>query len=116
MKTIDTLAQFKELITENEHVLVNFYAEWRDSCRKMLPILHKLSENNVGRIVVAKIEVSNLPELAIQFDVLNLPDLYLFRTGLVIEKLSGQFTLDMLQEKVDKLNSRRFPGIPPRGH
>ncbi len=116
MKTIDSLNQFKDVINENEFVLINFYAEWRDSCRKMLPVLQNLSENNPGRIVVAKIEVNDLPELAIQFDELYLPDLYFFKTGLVIEKLAGYITPAILQEKVDKLTSIRFHDIPPRGH
>lgn len=116
MKTIKTLAQFKELITQNQYVLVNFYAEWRESCRTMLPVLQTLAENNAERIVVAKIEVNNLPELAIQFDVLGVPDLYLFRTGFVLEKLSGHLPLNMLQEKVDKLISKRFSDLPTRGH
>ena len=116
MKTITTLAQFKKLVAENEYVLVSFYAEWRDSCRTMHPILQNLAEHNAGRIVVAKIDVNNSPESSILFDALGVPDLYLFKSGSVIEKLSGHFTLDILEEKVEKLISEKFSDIPPRGH
>lgn len=116
METIKTYDQFRELIAKNKYVMINFCAEWRDPFHIMQPVLEKLCSHNAGRIVIAKIGISSLPESVLQFEALGVPDLCLFETGIAVEKLSGIYALNTLQEKLNKLISQRFTNICPRGH
>ena len=79
---------FEEVKNSNKPVLIDFYAEWCGPCRMVAPILHEIAEERPD-IVVAKINVDDEEELAMEFGVYSIPTLVVMKNGEVVKQASG---------------------------
>ena len=70
-------------------VLVDFWAEWCAPCRMLAPAFEKLAETYGNDIDFAKVNVDELPDVAIQYGIRSIPTLLLLRKGKVVEQLVG---------------------------
>ena len=94
----------EEVIQSNLPILVDFWAPWCRPCQMMAPTLDKLSILMDGKIKVVKINTEK-PEnqkLAIQFNIMSIPNLKLFQDGKVIKEFIGLIDLKPLQEEIEK--------------
>jgi thioredoxin len=81
MATIEISADnFEETITDNDIVLVDFWAEWCGPCKRFGPIYEKASEEYDG-IVFAKLDTDAHPELTGMLGIEGIPTLMAFREG-----------------------------------
>ena len=79
---------FEEVKNSDKPVLIDFYADWCGPCRMVAPILHEIAEERPD-IVVAKINVDDEEELAMQFGVYSIPTLVVMKNGAVVKQASG---------------------------
>ena len=91
---------FKQQVLENEKVvLVDFYADWCGPCKMLAPIVEQIAAEN-EQVAVFKLNVDEAPELAMQFGVMSIPTLIVFKGGKVANKTVGvqskQTILNML--------------------
>lgn len=77
----------KEVLDAEKPVLVEFWAPWCVYCKRLSPVLDRLSTKLGEEIPIAKINVDEQPELEEKFDVSVIPTLYLFKNGKHGEKL-----------------------------
>lgn len=81
---------FRKEVTESQiPVLVDFYAGWCTPCRMLSPVLEDISEELMGSVKIAKVDVTEESELADKFHILNLPTMMIFRGGVVTDTLVG---------------------------
>ena len=81
---------FKELLkSEEKPVLVDFWAEWCAPCRMLSPIIEKLAEKYSGKVVFAKVNVDECPELANEYGIMAIPTLILFINGAEVNRIVG---------------------------
>jgi len=85
---------FKKSIKLNQPVLVDFWAPWCGPCKALGPTIDKLSELYQGKAVVAKINIDEVPSLAVELDVSSIPTVKIFKSGQEIESLTGAFPID----------------------
>ena len=78
-----------EVESSSKPVLVDFWAEWCPPCRMLGPTFEKLAAQYGDRIVFAKVNVDELPEVAGQYGIRSIPTLLLLRDGEVLEELVG---------------------------
>lgn len=83
-----TQNNFKETISGEKPVLVDFYADWCGPCRMVAPIIEEIAEET-SEIVVGKINVDDEPELASAFGVATIPTLVVIKNGKVTNQVSG---------------------------
>lgn len=80
---------FSEVIdTSAVPVLVDFYADWCPPCRRLAPLLEKLSEELDGQLKIVKLNVDN-STLASKFGVMNIPTMILFKDGQEVNRMVG---------------------------
>lgn len=94
-------ANFEELVLQSDKpVLVDFWAEWCGPCRMVAPIVHELSEEYAGRLVVGKVDVDSNPGIASKFGIRNIPTILFFKDGAVVDKHVGAAPKSTLSAKV----------------
>lgn len=71
-------------------VLVDFYADWCGPCKMMGKVLESIEDINV-----LKVNTDEYTELALNYGIMSIPTLILFKNGSAVDKLIG------LQSKED---------------
>ena len=70
-------------------VLVDFYAPWCGPCRMLTPLLERLAEHYAGRILFAKVNIDESPELTERYEITGVPTMLLFRDGKLTDEVVG---------------------------
>ncbi|MGY2986246.1 thioredoxin 1 [Bradyrhizobium sp. USDA 4508] len=74
-----------EVLESAAPVVVDFWAEWCDPCKMIAASLEEISVEMEGKIKVAKLNVDESPELAVQLGVRSIPTLAIFKDGEVAD-------------------------------
>ena len=78
-----------DVLKSDKPVIVDFWAEWCGPCRMIAPVLAELAEEYKDKIVVAKVNVDNEPELAGRYNVTGIPLIGVFKNGEMVKQLVG---------------------------
>ncbi len=84
-------------------VLVDFYGTWCPPCKLLEPVLEELAGQYAGRAVVARINVDEHSESAVDNAVDNIPTIILFKNGEEAERLFGAQKAETLAGELDRL-------------
>ncbi len=92
----------QEVLNCAEPVLVDFWAEWCEPCKRIEPILHDLAEQYEGKLRIAKVNVEASPALASKFQVRGLPTFIIFKGGQVHDTQIGAVSRMQLTRFIDR--------------
>jgi len=92
---------FKKLIQSSQPVLVDFWAPWCGPCMALGPVIDKLSDLYKDKAVVAKVNIDEVPELAVELDVSSIPTVKFFKNGREVESLTGAYPQSKYQQTLE---------------
>ena len=79
----------KEVLNSEKPVLVDFFADWCGPCKMMAPIVEELSTELDGKVKVGKINVDENSDIAVEYNVMSIPTLIVFKNGKEEKRLVG---------------------------
>lgn len=100
MTTVDlTAADFEQTITENEVVIVDFWASWCGPCRMFAPVYEKASEAHPD-VVFAKVDTEAEQALAAAARITSIPTLMAFKRGNLVFSQPGALPAAALEQVI----------------
>lgn len=78
---------FKEFISSEEKVIVDFFANWCGPCKAMMPMLENASQQAPNRI--GKLNVDEASSIAALYGIRSIPTMLTFQNGQMIDKKVG---------------------------
>lgn len=70
-------------------VVVDFWAEWCEPCKSLMPILEKLATEYNGQFLLAKVNADELQPIAQQLGVQSLPTVMIMKDGQPVDGFAG---------------------------
>jgi thioredoxin 1 len=102
MATVDVTADnFNEIITDNEFVIVDFWAPWCGPCKGFAPVYEELSEKYPD-LVFAKVNTEDQQQLAGEFQIRSIPTLMIFREQIILFSQPGALQGSQLEQVIEQ--------------
>lgn len=100
-----TMANAKQVLIDESFqrpVLVDFWADWCEPCKALMPMLEKLANEYAGQFVLAKVNCDAEPHIAQQFGVRSLPTVMLMKDGQPADGFVGAQTETAVRALLEK--------------
>lgn len=100
-----TTENFQQIVLEeskNKIVMVDFWADWCEPCKSLMPILEKLANEYADHMLLAKVNCDEEQQIAMQFGVRNLPTVILVKDGQPIDGFAGAQPESEIRAVLDK--------------
>jgi thioredoxin 1 len=93
---------FRDIISENDTVLVDFWAPWCGPCRQFAPVFDSMSEQHPD-VVFAKVNTEEEQQLAAHFNIRSIPTLMAFRQQIIVFSQPGALPPAGLATVIEKV-------------
>jgi len=90
-------------------VIVDFWAPWCEPCKQIAPILESLVSCEDGRVILAKLNIDDNPEIAQQLQIQSIPAILGFHNGQPVDGFAGVQPESSIKVFVQKLASLNGP-------
>jgi thioredoxin 1 len=96
-----TDANFQSEVLESEKpVLVDFWAPWCGPCRVVHPILEEMLAERSDELRIVSLNVDENQQTAVNYEVLSIPTLILFRDGGEAKRVIGALPKKRLEAEL----------------
>lgn len=89
-----------EVLDASMPVLVDFTAVWCGPCKMVDPIIKQLAGEWDGRVKVLKCDADQNPNVLMQYGIMGIPTVMLFKGGKMVERSTGYMPKDKLVGKL----------------
>jgi thioredoxin 1 len=90
-----------EVVESDVPVLVDFWAPWCGPCRMVAPVVEEIAKERGDGLKVVKLNIDENQQTAIEYNVMSIPTLILFRHGAVAKTVVGAYPKRKLEEQLE---------------
>ena len=80
--------------------VVDFWAVWCGPCKMIAPALEEIAAEYDGKLQVLKLDVDHNNQSAMQYGVMSIPTLILFKNGQPVERIVGFMPKEKLLKRL----------------
>jgi thioredoxin 1 len=92
---------FEEVVLKAEKpIIVDFWAVWCGPCKMIAPVLEEIANEHEDDLAVTKLDVDTNGQTAMQYGVMSIPTLILFKDGQPAERIVGYMPKAKLLAKI----------------
>lgn len=95
--------EVQKMIDNKKTFVVDLYADWCSPCKIVSPIIDKLLQKYIDRLVIGKLDIKQNPLTPSKFNVRGIPTVLFFKNGELIDTQVGASTEIVYDEKIQNL-------------
>lgn len=89
-----TSKEFKEVIKDGK-VVIDFFATWCGPCKMLSPVMDEIS-SELKNVNFYKIDVDKNEDVAMEYGIMSIPTIIIFKDGKVVNSIVGLKSKDEL--------------------
>jgi len=92
----------KEVLEEENPVLVEFWAPWCGPCKMVAPVVEEVAQEMNDKLKVCKVNVDENTDTAGEYGVMSIPTMVLLKDGEIQDQVVGYLPKDELKSKIEE--------------
>jgi len=95
-----TDSNFDSMLAGEKLMLVDFWAPWCGPCRWVSPVLEEIAKENVGKLVLGKLNTDENPRTPSRFGIQGIPTIFISKNGNIVDRIVGAAPKEMLMARI----------------
>ncbi len=103
-----------QLLIDESHkrpVVVDFWADWCEPCKVLMPLLEKIATEYNGAFLLAKVNADQQQMIAQQFGVRSLPTVMVMQNGQPVDGFAGAIPEGQVRQMLEKYLPKPWDGL-----
>jgi thioredoxin 1 len=95
-----TDATFTETTRNHPLLVIDCWAPWCAPCHMVAPIIDEMARDFAGKIFFGKLNVDENQKVAMQYQIMSIPTLLVFKNSKLVDRIVGAMPRQMLEPKI----------------
>lgn len=84
-------------------VIIDFWAEWCQPCKELMPSLEQIVNSYKGKIKLAKVNIDENQQMAVQMQVRSVPTVAIIYKGQPVDSFNGNIVKSEIEQKIKNI-------------